>query len=117
MKSSMIQRFTTGMVAAAALAVFVGGGGFIAKQQKDKSAVTSSTPASQIAEQRPENFLGGTGAVHAMQSAERGGLAMYDDENFYFGGMTGDLAGFFTCICELSCLLEIVIVSQVLQML
>lgn len=35
----------------------------------------------------------------------------------YFGGMTGDLAGFFTCICELSCLLEIVIVSQVLQML
>ena len=25
----------------------------------------------------------------------------------YFGGMTGDLAGFFTCICELSCLLVI----------
>ena len=93
MKSSMIQRFTTGMVAAAALAVFVGGGVFIAKQQKDKSAVTSSTPASQIAEQRPENFLGGTGAVHAMQSAERGGLAMYDDENFYFGGMTVPRSG------------------------
>ena len=26
----------------------------------------------------------------------------------YFGGMTGDLAGFFTCICELACLLEII---------
>ena len=32
----------------------------------------------------------------------------------YFGGMTGDLAGFFTCICELACLLEIVIVLKVL---
>ena len=35
----------------------------------------------------------------------------------YFGGMTGDLAGFFTCICELSCLLEIAVVSQILQVL
>ena len=33
----------------------------------------------------------------------------------YFGGMTGDLAGFFTCICELSCLLEIAVVSRILQ--
>jgi len=35
----------------------------------------------------------------------------------YFGGMTGDLAGFFTCICEIGCLLEIVTVSSVLQAL
>lgn len=34
----------------------------------------------------------------------------------YFGGMTGDLAGFFTCICELGCLLEIALVSHVLQL-
>ena len=49
MKGTVLQRLTTGMVAAAALAVFVGGGVFIAKQQSAKSQANS--PAAQIAEQ------------------------------------------------------------------
>lgn len=83
MKSSVLQRLTTGLVAAAALAVFVGGGVFIAKQQKDKKAMTSSTPASQIAEQGVRNFLGGTGEVRVMQAMPARSSVIYDDDFFY----------------------------------
>ena len=86
MKGSVIQRLTTGMVAAAALAVFVGGGVFIAKQQSAKSKADS--PAAQIAEQKAVNFLGGTGAVKPDFVGGRFMPILHDNDNLYLPHMT-----------------------------
>ena len=76
------QRIMTGVIAAAACAVFVGGGIFIAMQAKQNRPETanSGNENSEIQEITDRNFLGGQGEIHIMQNME----IMYDDTNFYF---------------------------------
>ena len=77
------QRIMTGVIAAAACAVFVGGGIFIAMQAKQNRPETanSGNENSEIEEITDRNFLGGQGEIHIMQNME----IMYDDINYYFG--------------------------------
>ena len=75
------QRVMTGMAAAAACAVFIGGGWFIARQAKQMQPDTGSSTL----EAEKRNILGGTGALHAAGSAE----LVYDDTRFYFDYVTG----------------------------
>ena len=89
MKGSVLQRLTTGMVAAAALAVFVGGGVFIAKQQSAKSQANS--PAAQIAEIPSTNLLGGTGEITPLSGIHT--AFFYDDSNFYSNGLRFSRSG------------------------
>ncbi|MBQ5339279.1 MAG: hypothetical protein J6Z40_08960 [Oscillospiraceae bacterium] len=84
-KQPVWQRMTTGIVAAAACAVFVGGGWFIAQQAKQ----THTGSASSLTEAGERNFLGGTGEIHVAVSkgAPNHGLElMYDDTKVYFQG-------------------------------
>ncbi len=76
------QRIMTGVIAAAACAVFVGGGIFIAMQARQNRAETanSGNENSEIEEISDCNFLGGEGEIHVMRDTE----TMYDDTNFYF---------------------------------
>ena len=77
------QRILTGVIAAAACAVFVGGGIFIAMQARQNRPETanSGNENSEIEEINDRNFLGGQGEIHIMQNME----IMYDDINYYFG--------------------------------
>ena len=72
----VLQRITTGIVAAAACAVFVGGGWFIARQAKQNQ----SDSISSTLEIGKTNILGGSGALHAAGST----ALVYDDNRFYF---------------------------------
>jgi len=97
LKGSVIQRLTTGLVAAAALTVFVGTGVFIAKQEKDKQALSSAVPAAEIAEQATKNFLGGTGKLRALQpilGLNRNRI-IYDDDFLYFNDSVNSPAGIY----------------------
>lgn len=78
-KQSVTQRVTTGIVAAAACAVFVGGGIFIAQQAKQNRPEVANS-GNDIAEQTNANFLGGTGEIHVAGTTE----FMYDDTRVYF---------------------------------
>lgn len=82
-KQPVWQRVTTGIAAAAACTVFVGGGVFIAQQAAENQSV-GQTAQSQSDEQHTANFLGGSGALHVVGSTL---TLMYDDNYFYlFGG-------------------------------
>lgn len=76
------QRIMTGVIAAAACAVFVGGGIFIAMQARQNRPETANSgfENSEIKEITDRNFLGGEGKIHVMRDME----TMYDDTNFYF---------------------------------
>ena len=76
------QRIMTGVIAAAACAVFVGGGIFIAMQARQNRPETANSgfENSEIKEITDRNFLGGEGEIHVMRDME----TMYDDTNFYF---------------------------------
>ena len=76
------QRIMTGVIAAAACAVFVGGGIFIAMQARQNRPETANSgfENSEIKEITDRNFLGGEGEIHVMLDME----TMYDDTNFYF---------------------------------
>ncbi len=89
MKGTVLQRLTTGMVAAASLAAFVGGGVFIAKQQSAKSQANS--PAAQIAEIPSTNLLGGTGEITPLSGIHT--AFFYDDSNFYSNGLRFSRSG------------------------
>ena len=84
---SAAQRIITGAVAAAACAVFIGGGIFIAQQAKQNRPDTANS-GNDIAEQTNLNFLGGTGEIHVAGTTE----FMYDDTRVYFdfGHFCGD---------------------------
>ncbi|MBR6718002.1 MAG: hypothetical protein IKI77_06615 [Oscillospiraceae bacterium] len=100
-KQSVIQRVLTGTVAAAACAVFVGGGWFIAKQAKQQRLAAESEISSETEEisessseteqeipQTETNFLGGQGEVrvlsHAVLNWNLSNAVMYDDTRWYF---------------------------------
>ena len=76
------QRIMTGVIAAAACAVFVGGGIFIAMQARQNRPETANSgfENSEIKEITDRNFLGGEGEIHVMRDME----TMYDDTYFYF---------------------------------
>ena len=74
-KQSVWQRITTGFVAAAACAVFVGSGWFIVQQAKQNRQQISDSESKAV-----RNFLGGLGTVHAAGSTK----LMYDNDNVYF---------------------------------
>ena len=70
------QRITTGFVAAAACAVFVGGGWFIVQQAKQNRQQETEDSMSKSA----PNFLGGLGRIHVASDM----YLMYDNEKAYF---------------------------------
>lgn len=74
---SVWQRAATGIAAAAACTVFVGGAWFIAKQAKDNQPDTASSNELREGE---VNFLGGYGDIHTAANLS----LMYDDNNVYF---------------------------------
>lgn len=78
------QRVTTGIVAAAACTVFVGGGVFIAQQ----AALNQPDVANG---QRITNFLGGSGEIHVANTTK----LMYDDNRIYLyqGILNADRSG------------------------
>ena len=70
------QRITTGLVAAAACAVFVGGGWFIVQQaRQNRQQETEDSTANSL-----PNFLGGRGTIHVASDM----YLMYDNEKAYF---------------------------------
>ena len=73
------QRIITSIAAAAACAVFVGGGIFIAMQSKQNRPDPANS-GNDIIEQSGKNFLGGTGEIHSTDTME----LMYDDSRVYF---------------------------------
>ncbi len=80
-KHFSLHRLTTGIAAAAACAVFIGGGVFIAKQAADRDRSDGGTDG-QIT-----NFLGGKGEIHVAYSSSyprRTLDLMYDDTRVYF---------------------------------
>lgn len=74
-KQPIWQRVTTGIVAAAACTVFVGGGVFIAQQAMQTQEGVST--------QRITNFLGGSGELHVVGANMN---LMYDDTSIYLYG-------------------------------
>ena len=78
-KQPVWQRVTTGIVAAAACTVFIGGGLFIAQQAKQNQPDTAAGGAT--------NFLGGKGEIHVAFSKDYPLHTldlMYDDTRVYF---------------------------------
>ena len=67
------QRLTTGIAAAAALAVTVGCGWFITQQARQ----TRTDPANSIIETAAPNFLGGSGKIRTNEAM------LYDNDKFY----------------------------------
>ena len=83
-------RILTGVIAAAACFVFVGGGIFIAQQAKQSRPDVANSGEAQI-EEVSKNFLGGSGEIHVAGDMD----LMYDDSRIYFseGHMYADRNG------------------------
>lgn len=95
-RQPIIQRITTGIAAAAACAVFAGGGWFIAQQAKQNQPGSANS----LTEAGERNFLGGTGEIHVAVSKAypaHGLELMYDDTKVYFenGKYAADRYGSF----------------------
>ncbi len=86
-KQPVWQRIATGIAAAAAFAVFAGGGWFIAQQAKQ----TPPDSPSQLTDAGECNFLGGSGTVRIAGNMN----LLYDDEKIYprFAGFEAARSG------------------------
>lgn len=86
-KQPVWQRIATGISAAAAFAVFAGGGWFIVQQAKQ----TPPDSQSQLTDAGEQNFLGGSGTVHIAGNMN----LLYDDEKVYprFAGFEAARSG------------------------
>ena len=86
-KQSIVQRFATGVVAAAACAVFIGGGIFIAKQSRLSETMPGSSSGMESTVESPKgisNMLGGQGElvpVHVNSICNR--TILRDDTRYY----------------------------------